>query len=348
MPERVPAAPSGSRPDPRRLPGIFRGKRRVLVLTHRNPDPDALGAAVGLMHLLREGAGVETVLAMNGAIFRAENREMVERLEIPLVPFHTIDRSGFGAAAMVDTQPGFGHTVTPPDVPLLAVVDHHVPPGGELPTVPFYDVRTEYGATSTLVYEYLRAIPLTIPIRIATALFCGVRFDTADLERNASAADARAYDELLPISDRRMLARIKNPNLPPEYFRELRRALGIARSHGGVVLAFLGKLSNPDMVSEVADLLLRYRGTKWTLAGGHHEGTYYVSLRIDAPGTDAYPMIRQILDGEGTFGGHGRIAGARIPVADKKAREIHALQRRIRERALALAGETRTRVERIG
>ncbi|HET6203301.1 MAG TPA: DHH family phosphoesterase [Planctomycetota bacterium] len=346
MPEA--AASPGPRPDPRGLPRLFRGKGRVLVLTHRNPDPDALGAAVGLMHLLREAAGAEPTLAMNGAIFRAENREMVDLLEIPLVAFNGLDRSRFGAGVMVDTQPGFGHTVTPPDVPLLAVIDHHVSPAGELPTVPFFDVQTGYGATSTLVYEYLRALALAIPTRVATALLCGVRFDTADLQRNASPADSRAYDELLHLSDRRLLAQIKNPSLPPEYFRELRRAIGVARSHGGIVLAFLGRLTNPDMVAEVADLLLRYRGTKWTLVGGHHEGTYYVSLRIDTPGTDAYPMIRRILDGEGTFGGHGRIAGARIPVQDKSARDIHALQRRIRARALALAGETGTPIHRIG
>jgi len=346
MPKEHPPAPSArpsavaggrSAPDPRSLVDLFRGKGPALILAHRNPDPDALGSASGMIHILRTAVGIDATFAMNGDIYRAENREMVEQCRIEYVPFSKIDVATYRSAVLVDTQPGFGHTEVPEGVPILAVVDHHEGADGWAAGIPFYDVRRGYGATSTVVFEYLQALGIEPPTEVATALLCGLRFDTADLGRNASEADERAYERLLRRADRAAYARIKSPPLPSPYFYELRRALAVARVHGPVLLAFLGKISNPDMVAEMADLFLRHRETSWSLVGGLYEGTYYLSLRTDLPDKDAYPMLREVLDGEGTCGGHGRIAGGRIPVPEGAEDAIFALQRRLRARALDLA-----------
>jgi nanoRNase/pAp phosphatase (c-di-AMP/oligoRNAs hydrolase) len=37
----------------------FTGKRRLLLLTHTNPDPDSMASAMGLKHLAREACGLE-------------------------------------------------------------------------------------------------------------------------------------------------------------------------------------------------------------------------------------------------------------------------------------------------
>ena len=55
---------------------------RWLVLTHDNPDPDAIAAAAGLSLLLREAFGRPVTTAYGGIIGRAENREMVKVLGI--------------------------------------------------------------------------------------------------------------------------------------------------------------------------------------------------------------------------------------------------------------------------
>jgi nanoRNase/pAp phosphatase (c-di-AMP/oligoRNAs hydrolase) len=290
-----------------------------------------------MSHLLRSGVGVAATFAITGDIFRAENRAMVEECGIEYVPLGDVDASGFRSAVLVDTQPGFGHTEVPGGLPVLAVVDHHEGPGVGPAGIPFYDVRRGYGATSTIVFEYLDRLGVDLPVNVATALLCGLRFDTADLGRNASPSDEGAYVRLLHVADLAAYARIKSPPLSSPYFHELRRALAVARVHGPILLAFLGKISNPDMVAEMADLFLRHRETSWTLVGGLYEGTYYLSLRTDSPDQDAYPLIRGILDGEGTCGGHGRIAGGRIPVPEGEENGVYALQRRLRARALALA-----------
>ena len=58
---------------------------RWLILTHDNPDPDALAAAALLARLLRGAFRQKVTLAYGGLVGRAENREMV-RKQIDALP----------------------------------------------------------------------------------------------------------------------------------------------------------------------------------------------------------------------------------------------------------------------
>jgi nanoRNase/pAp phosphatase (c-di-AMP/oligoRNAs hydrolase) len=315
--------------------------RRVLVLTHRGPDPDALGACEGIRLLCREGFGFDAEVATVGRIHRAENLAMVRALGIELAEYSTLDPARFCGGLLVDTQPEFGHTVVPEDVPILAVFDHHVPPDrpGEVQReIPHKDVRLGMGATSSIVYEYLRDAGVPLDEHSASALFCGVRYDTADLSRNASALDEEAYYETFRHCDRRAIAEINNPPLPRDYFAELSRALSVARQHGPLVIALLGAVKNPEFVAEMADLVLRMKGVSWVVVGGAFEGTYVLSLRTDYAFGNAYPLMARVLDGRGSFGGHGHIAGARIDLEDEGESAIASVERALRQNALAILG----------
>jgi nanoRNase/pAp phosphatase (c-di-AMP/oligoRNAs hydrolase) len=89
------------------------------------------------------------------------------------------------------------------------VIDHHEPPPSNGHNVPHFDVRTDVGATSTMVTDYLMSAGVEVTPDVATALFYGVKTDTADLSRNASALDFAAYDFLQTRVDRVKLARIR-------------------------------------------------------------------------------------------------------------------------------------------
>ncbi|MGB3862231.1 MAG: hypothetical protein WA915_09095 [Candidatus Aminicenantaceae bacterium] len=60
-------------------------KKRVLILPHDNPDPDAIASAWGLSYLLKKKLGLASTIAYSGLIGRTENRELVRELKIPLV-----------------------------------------------------------------------------------------------------------------------------------------------------------------------------------------------------------------------------------------------------------------------
>lgn len=318
---------------------LLRGKKRLLVLSHANPDPDSLASAAGLRLFARERAGLPSEFGYSGRIMRAENCEMVRSCAIDMQRLEDLDVRAFDCLALVDTQPGFGHTDLPAGRAIDVVIDHHLPP--EVPTTtetpPFNDVRTWVGATSTMVTGYLMDAGIEPPREVATALLYGIRTDTADLSRNASPLDQQAYDFLMKRADRQVLAKIATPSLTPEYFCALREALRATRIYNQVVLCSLGKIAAPEMVAEIADLLLRLEGKRTVFCGGLVGETYYVSVRTELE-RDAYYLIRGALDGEGSFGGHGRIAGGSITLPDSEDRTLKRLERRLERNILKTMG----------
>src|SRR5919206_550026 len=101
------------------------------------------------------------------------------------------------------------------------------------------------------------------------------------------------------------LDRISNTKVPREHFTALDRALRSARVYGNVVAANLGELSYPDLVAEIADLLLGFDRAKFVLCAGRFGTKAFLSLRTDAPESRAGTLMREIIDARGAAGGHG-------------------------------------------
>jgi nanoRNase/pAp phosphatase (c-di-AMP/oligoRNAs hydrolase) len=294
----------------------LRGRESLLVYMHDNPDPDALAAALGLKALVEHELGLRGTLALGGIVGRAENRAMVDVLSVPLVPVEDIDPASFGALAIVDSQPGTGNNSLPADRPVDIVIDHH-PARPESSRAPWYDIRPELGATSTIVLQYLRERQIALDAPLATGLFYALRTETRDLGREATEAERSAYLYLVPLVDHPMLYRISHPKVGREHFVALDRAVRSAQVFGDVVAANLGSLSYPDLVAEVADLLLSFDGARFALCCGRYGNKAFLSLRTDASESRAGSLMRQLIDSQGAAGGHGTMAGGRLhePIA---------------------------------
>jgi hypothetical protein len=78
------------------------------------------------------------------------------------------------------------------------------------------------------------------------------------------------------------------------------------------------------------------KGCSWVVAGGAFEESYVLSLRTDYSFGKAYPLIERVLGDEGSFGGHGHIAGGRIPMEDLGQSAIGSIERRLLKNALAV------------
>ena len=169
-----------------------------------------------------------------------------------------------------------------------------------------------------------------------------------DRARNASPLDVRAYDHLTHRVDRQKLARIITPDLPFDYFVTLREALTNARIYNDVAMCSLGRVRASEMVAEVADLLLRMESTHTVFCGGlAPNDEYYVSVRTELA-RDAYYLIRGALGGEGSFGGHGRIAGGSIKIPDADDRALKRLERRLERNILKTMGVDGVNVKSFG
>lgn len=287
---------------------VVRSRRgRWLILTHDNPDPDSLASAAGLAKILRRGFRHQVTIAYGGIIGRAENQEMVKTLGLRLSHVRHLNWKNYRNIALVDAQPGTGNNQLDNILPHL-VFDHH-PMRRATQKVRFADIRTDYGATATMIAEYVSAVGHELNKREATAFVYAIRSETQDFGREYSVADKQLFEELLPQVDNRALARIQTPRLPLSYFRNLHEALGSLQSVGSLVVAHLRHVDQPDIVPEIADLLLRLEGKTWSLCTGIFEERIYASLRTTNARADAGRLMRRILGRRGKGGGHGMMAG---------------------------------------
>lgn len=308
------------------------GKRggRWLILTHDNPDPDSLASAALLGRLLRH-YGQKVTIGYGGIIGRAENREMVRILRLEMSRLRNLNFKSYPRFALVDAQPATGNHQLPDEIVPDLVFDHH-PVRRATQSVPFADVRPDYGASATILAEYLEASGVEITRPQATALIYAIRTETQDFRREAAGPDHQLYDELLPRADKRALARIQSAPLPLTYFRILHQALENLETVDTLVVSHMGEVEQPDIVPEIADLLLRMEGKTWALATGLFEGRVYLSIRTSNPRGEAGVRMRKLLGRKGKGGGHGTIAGGWMTIPESQAAEPRALQRRLAAR----------------
>ncbi len=288
------------------------GPAPLVILPHDNPDPDALASAAALKFLAQELLGKTAVIAQGGIVGRAENRAMLTYLNIDLEPVGAVSFTDDVHVALVDTQPGRTNNSLPTGRTPTVVIDHH-PAYDQYAGVPFLDLREEYGATSTILTEYVRDSHLEIESKIATALFYGIMAETQDLGRESTPADIAAAQFLYPYANKRRLGKIENARVPREYFAAFHEAIERAEIYGNVVVSVLPEVQYPDMVAEVADFLLRLDEVDWACAIGRYKDFVHVSLRTTEREANAGDVLQQVL-GNRWAGGHDMIAGGRTRI----------------------------------
>jgi len=298
----------------------LRGGEHLLILTHDNPDPDALASAFALLTLAQSLDGVTARIGFGGFVGRAENRTMVRELDLPVMPAWALNLDDADLVALVDTQPGTGNNSLPEGRDVAAVIDHH-PLREDTKKARFWDVRVGCGSSSTIMTQYLQAAGIPLEGNLATALFYGIQSETQDLGREAGEGDMNASLALYPGADLELISRIRYPDLSRPYFRSLHRSLERARTRGPVIISYVGKLDYPDLVAELADFYLRYEGAYWSFCIGTFEEDILISVRTSLQEAAAGKLLRRVVAGDGTAGGHGMMAGARVPIGHLSAED---------------------------
>ncbi len=319
---------------------------RWLVLTHDNPDPDALTAATILAKVLRSGFQRRATAAYRGIIGRAENQEMVRSLRMQFTPAREVKLEDYRYVALVDCQPATGNSPVPHDLTPEVVVDHH-PHRKRTSASPFHDLRNDYAAAATIVAEYLLAAGIPATRREATAIVYAIRSETLDFSRGADEADRLIHDHFNARALPRLLGRIQNPRLPLNYFETLREALANLRGVDTLVMSRLGAVPQPDIVPEIADLLLRMEGRTWSLCSGLYEDRVYCSIRTTNTRADASRVMRRLVGRRGRGGGHGMIAGGWLPVARGGAEAVPRQQDRLEARLATMLRKDPDRIAPI-
>lgn len=314
-----------------------RGRGKIIIIVHDNPDPDCLASALALRHLFVMKLNKDAVIAFSGMIARSENLVMAKELEIPLTPLGIVDLKEYQVVCMLDTQPGTGNNSLPAETRVDIIVDHH-PLRESSKKSRWVDVRDDYGVTATILYEYLIAQEVNIGTKLATALFYAIKSETQDLGREANRPDRDAYLRLFPLTNKKLLYEITHPKLPKEYFLTINTAVEQAIIIQRVLITDLGRILFPELVAEMADFLVRLEDIETTLCMGQYANEMILSIRTVRHDLNAGEIIKRLVLGMGTAGGHGMMAGGKIDNVPPDRKAMRKIEKTLTERLQAELG----------
>ena len=291
----------------RRFYSQFNSDDRVLILI--NADPDAIASAMAVKRLLWRKVQNVTIGHIN-VINRPDNLAMVNLIGASLRHIKDIDTSRVNRFVRVDSQPA--HNQEFQKYPISVVIDHHP---DTTSGVPFQDIRPNYGATASIMTEYLKSAKIKPAAKLATALILGIKTDTSDFEQQTTIEDVRAFQFMFRHANKHLIRKIEQSELRAEYLKYFKKALENRKTRKGKVFVMLGPVINPDVCVIIADFFLKVISVKWSIVAGIHQKKMIIIFRNDGLRKSAGKVAEKGFAALGSAGGHRSMARAEISIA---------------------------------
>jgi nanoRNase/pAp phosphatase (c-di-AMP/oligoRNAs hydrolase) len=294
---------------------LFSGDDKLLIVI--NADPDAMASAMALKRLLwRQVANIS--IAHVNEISRPDNWAMIRLIKLNVVPLSMVDVKSFTRYAIVDSQPS--HHEGFRGIGFDIVIDHHPASGVK---APFVDIRPEYGAVSTIMTKYLRAAKIKPSVRLATALFYGIKTDTSNFERQVVLDDVNAFQFLFRYANVQMARRIEEAELSLDSLGYYRKALRDMRVKKHRAYVHLGAVKSPDICVSIADFFMKVHDVVWSIVSGTCQGRVVIIVRNDGFRKDAGKLLSKAFGEMGSAGGHKTMARAEIQLDNLEGKVNH-------------------------
>ncbi|MBU0716709.1 MAG: DHH family phosphoesterase [Planctomycetes bacterium] len=317
----------------------------TMVIMHNNPDPDAIATGWALLLLVDRRLHKPVRLLGRGPVLRAENVQLLKLLQPPIELVEEISPDAHTATVLVDCSPASANHLLGGDNPPVAVIDHHESTGDGF-RIPFRDLRPKVTASASIATEYMREQRLDPPPAVATALLYAIRTEMIGARKALSRVDHSALRWLSGFAEYDVLFEIENPPLPRYYYEELLLGLDSVLVYADSAVCFLPRITAPESVGEVADLLIRCDHLKYVLCGGRIGDDFLFSARSKGDKHTALTLLNPVLSGLGNFGGHRHRAGGKISVP-MSGMDSDELEQAVRTRWLDACGSTVRRGQRL-
>lgn len=292
----------------------FSGTDRVLI--HINADPDAIASALAIKRLLWRRVASVAVSNIN-IISRPDNLNMIRLLDVKMIHASKINPDLYDKHVIIDSQPNHNEQFSPFHYSII--IDHH--PDDNDPS-PFKDIRPDYGATATILTEYLKAARIKPSARLATALFYAIKTDTANFERNTDPADMRAFQYLFRYANMPLARKIEQADLKIEFLDDFNKALETYARSRNRIYVHLGPVENPDINVILADFFMRINTVTWSIVSGVYDNRLIVIVRNDGLRKQAGKFVSKVFGHLGSAGGHKSMARVEIPL-DQLGSEVN-------------------------
>src|SRR5919197_1169926 len=209
------------------------------------------------------------------------------------------------------------HGVTRPEnVRMLNLLDLQIDHHPEQPgyTAVFKDIRAEYGSTSTIMTEHLRAVDVNISERTATAMLYAIKSDTLFFARHTNRVDLEAFTFLYPLADAALIRKMEGAEITLERLEYVTRAsqAGILRDQ--IFTVFVGEAPRENFIPYTADFFLQLEDVKWTIIAGIVGSSLIISVRNLGYSRNAGEFVKRWFADIGSAGGHRAMAKAIVPI----------------------------------
>jgi nanoRNase/pAp phosphatase (c-di-AMP/oligoRNAs hydrolase)/precorrin-6B methylase 2 len=286
------------------------------IITHQNPDPDAIASAMALSAIAKHANPKNLVVRIfyEGNIGHQENRTFVNLLDIKMEHLTPEALAKCTYLALVDSPAPGANNDLPPGTRISIVIDHHK--DGKHAPVPgtFIDIRPGVGATASILTQYLQELDIPVDRRVATALLYGIRADTKDFRRNITPQDLNYAGFLLPLTDPDLLDKIMSPSLSQETIDVLGKAIQKRELVSGYLFSNVGYVMNRDALPQAAELLITLEGVNTVLVYGITDTAIVVSARNRDIRLHIGNALAEAFGDIGDAGGHPNMAAATLPL----------------------------------
>ncbi|MCI8600516.1 MAG: recombinase RecJ [Oscillospiraceae bacterium] len=284
---------------------------QIVIQCHDNPDADAIASGFGVFCYLK-AHGKEARLIYGGSpIGKSNLKRMVERLEIPIEYIEELKEKP-PLLLTVDCQPG-ERNVKPFPAEQFAAIDHHTLRRDGLSGLWEQEVRDNYGACATIVWDMLRDEGFDVskdPV-LATALYYGLFMDTCKLQEIYHLTDRAMRDALELQCIDSALNEFKMYNLSTEELRIVGQALAGCdyREPCRYAVAEV-EPCDPNLLGLISDQMIEADMVDCCIAYCMLPGGAKLSIRSCTAETRASDLAAYLCGG----GGHERKAGGFLPI----------------------------------
>lgn len=310
---------------------------RAVIFTGA-PDPDSIGSAIGIKHIIAKKYGGQADIVCSGEISHPQNKTMLVALNVQIISEdellsqqHTKEplNQRYNKFIFVDFVPTMLKWYK--ELPVSVVIDHHKT--GYENDEAFVEIKN-VGSCCTLVWEHIRNLGIQLSAdddesaNVATAMLMGIKTDTSDLlTDNTTQKDFEAYEELTKKSNKKHLSSIINYKLPTYYF-ELKSRLEAPENVFCADSFFVGCIgciagSARDSIPMFAEERLRMEGITTSIVFGFVEDNLVASLRTSNASIEAHSLMQKLF-GKEYGGGKQGAAAARVPMGVLSVNQLPA------------------------
>jgi phosphoesterase RecJ-like protein len=296
--------------------------QRILILTHINPDGDAIGSMLGMWHALQSlGKQVLPIASspppgyvkwLPGAEHVQVYQQGMAFPEVDLVIM--VDTATLARVGRIYDEHAQALNTTP-----IVIVDHHVTNDG---AATLNLIQPEAASTCELLYALFRALDIAISPALATCLLLGVTTDTQSFQTSSTSAESlRVAADLLDLgADQERIVREVYYALPEASAALIGLALTELRRDGPIAWARItlsmmrATGAEDEAVDEVVRAMQRVAGVKALVVfKERQDGTTKISMR------SVQPINVATLATRWGGGGHEQAAGATLLTSPEQA-----------------------------